>query len=215
MRWYERLDWLLARLVPERCAACERDLDTPGALFCNACDVEAAWGVEEHAVADLPCWAATSYRGPIADALKRFKFQGHPELARRLARSLAEQLTGRVELSGAHFVPVPLHPFRLVERGYNQSALLARYLARFTGGTSAPRALRRCVHTTQQSRSNRLTRLTNLEGAFVVRQQLTQRRVILVDDVVTTGATAGACVEALRTANVRPVAVVCIARTPE
>jgi ComF family protein len=110
-------------------------------------------------------------------------------------------------------VPVPLHPRRLVERGYNQSALLARELGKATGLTTSLRGLQRVVYTEQQSRLAREARLTNLAGAFVARTRLSGRAVVLVDDVATTGATLAACACAAREAGAIVVGALGIAHT--
>ena len=112
------------------------------------------------------------------------------------------------------WVPVPLHRSRLVERGFNQSALLARILAKSTGSRFAPRTLERRRETEQQARLGRAARAHNAFGAFAVRRPVAAERVVLVDDVVTTGATARACLAALREANVAVLAVVALAQAP-
>ncbi len=210
MLWYERLDGLLARLSPERCGACEAELASFRGLLCDACSEVANLSALRRDVGDLPCWALAHYSGPIAETIKRFKYGGHPELARRLGRSIVQH-AGCPLLDRALLVPVPLHPFRLVERGYNQAALLAKYVARFSGGVSAPRAFCRTRDTPKQSRLNRAERLENLEGTFSLRMNLIGREVLVVDDVLTTGATVTECVNVLRAHGALPVGVVCVA----
>lgn len=111
-------------------------------------------------------------------------------------------------------VPVPLHPRRLAERGYNQSALLARAVAEQLDVPFAPRALERRRETAQQARLGRADRLANMAEAFDVRDALAvqSRNVLLVDDVLTTGATLLACRQALIAAGVANVTSVCLAR---
>src|SRR5262249_46557655 len=143
---------------------------------------------------------------------RRFKFEGHAELAPELARLLGARLA-HLALGRVAFVPVPLHRARLVERGYNQSALLAQCLARTLGGRAEPRALERTRATEQQAQLDRLARGANVRGAFRVRASAPAEPVVLVDDVVTTGATACACVDALRKAGSEVVLVAALART--
>lgn len=98
--------------------------------------------------------------------------------------------------------PVPLHPRRLAERGYNQAALLASPVARGLRVPLVPRALTRVDDTPQQVMLDRAARLVNLEGAFsAARARVRGTRVLLVDDVRTTGATLDACTNVLREAG--------------
>jgi predicted amidophosphoribosyltransferase len=107
---------------------------------------------------------------------------------------------------------VPLHRARLVERGYNQAALLARELARLTGGRFVPRALVRLRMTEQQARLGRMEREANVRNAFGVVEANVPQRAILVDDVVTTGETARACLKTLQGAGSAVLGVVALAR---
>jgi ComF family protein len=109
-------------------------------------------------------------------------------------------------------VPVPLHPRKLAERGYNQSALLARALGRELRWRVRERALRRCRDTQAQAELGRNARLENVSGALIEREELEGMRVVLVDDVVTTGATASVCREALGRAGAIVIAVAAVAR---
>ena len=114
-------------------------------------------------------------------------------------------------------VPVPLHPARLAERGYNQAALLAGGAAAELGCPLHARALARTRHTPQQARLSRSERLDNVIGAFRVRSvseaaALRGRAVVLVDDVATTGATLSACAAALRAGGAASVTALVIAR---
>lgn len=117
---------------------------------------------------------------------------------------------------GALLVPVPLHPVRLRSRGFNQALLLARPLGRALGLPVAPRALRRIRRTQAQPGLGAAERRVNLAGAFVVCHPATVsgRHVVLVDDVLTTGATANACAGALRAAGASRVDVYTAGRAP-
>jgi ComF family protein len=114
----------------------------------------------------------------------------------------------------AVLVPVPLHPRRLRERGFNQSELLAHALGRRSGLVVAPDALVRRKETPPQTGLTASARRSNVSGAFAVRRrsQVAGRVVVLVDDVVTTGATARACAAALRAAGTTEVRLVTAAR---
>ena len=204
---------LLARLLellsPASCAACAGP--RAGAPpFCLTC------GTPPLAIPDtlgaVPLIVAGPYAPPLAPAIRRLKFEGHAELARPLARLLEPRLNALGIGPNASFVPVPLHRARLVERGFNQSALLASALAHGTGGHFAARALERSRRTDQQARLGRSERRANVHDAFIARPAAVPRRVVLVDDVVTTGATALACLKTLEEAGAEALAVVALAR---
>lgn len=108
-------------------------------------------------------------------------------------------------------VPVPLHYTRLVERGFNPAGLLARELCKRVGAQFAPALLTRLRATPQQSRLPALERRDNVRGAFDAHPAARGRRVVLLDDVVTTGATAHACCQALYAAGVVHVTVLALA----
>jgi ComF family protein len=194
-------------LAPPYCAACDAPLPL-GPVFCASCGPACAGGVRVIA-GDVCVHALGSYRAPLSDAITRMKFEHRPDLAARLAGLFDEPLASRV--SGSELVPVPLHPARLLERGFNQSALLARALAATSGARFAPGALERRRDTAQQSRLSREERRHNVERAFVAPRPLRGRSITLVDDVVTTGATLSACADALRGAGAGSIQVVVLA----
>jgi ComF family protein len=191
------------------CAACPSPAG-PASVFCGACGEPIAY--VEADVGGVSLVSAGRYAPPLSTAIARIKFEERPDLIAPLSRLLLPALRGLELTSGDVFVPVPLHRARLVERGYNQSALLARALSRATGAAFAPRLLVRTRRTEQQARLGREARRDNVTQAFVARRSWTRGRVILVDDVVTTGATALACIQALQTAASEPIAVVALAR---
>jgi ComF family protein len=164
--------------------------------------------------------AAFRYEGPLRRALGRLKYAGAARLAGPLARATAPALAPLLELVAAirdtteptPLVPVPVHPDRLRERGYNQAALLAAELARTTAGPTAD-LLVRTRPTTKQHRLDRAGRLHNLRGAFAVREGVrSPPAVILVDDILTTSATMEACASALRGAGCETVLGFALAR---
>jgi ComF family protein len=203
------LSSVLALLAPERCPACAIRFDGRS-CFCAACGVPDACGDGE--LDGIPVYAAGSYAPPLSDAIRRFKFEGHPELAARLAPLVLPRLSALALSRRDTLVPVPLHPARLVERGYNQAALLASALASETRARLMPRALTRDKRTEQQARLGRDARRQNVGDAFSVDVPIPDGRVVLVDDVITTGETARACVAALVHTRCEVVAIVALAR---
>jgi len=202
--WLERA---LDALSPASCAACAgpRSGNSP---FCATCGEPAP--VRPCALDGVPLVSVGAYQAPLEPAIGRFKFGGHSELSRGLARLLAATIKPFLQ-GELTFVPVPLHRNRLVERGYNQSALLAARLARELGGSTQARALERVRSTDQQARLGREARAENVRGAFRVRPGRVPPRVVLVDDVVTTGATARACLKALKDAGSEVILVAALA----
>ncbi len=201
---------LLDLLAPVRCAACE-SLEPTASGFCEACgDPQALLDVACH-IEGVPVFAGVRYGEPMVSAIHRFKYGAAPELCHPLS---AWSVRG-VDLLGIEasdvWVPVPLHPLRLAERGYNQSALLARELSRVTRGPVDLRRLQRIVHTAQQAKRDRNDRERNVSAAFAARPRARRARVVLVDDVVTSGATLAACIRALRAAGDSVVGCVAVA----
>jgi len=181
-----------------RCASCEQLL-RHDAVFCASC---------HETVVECPSRAGPAYGhygGALAHAIHRFKYLARPDLARPLGSLLARLDPIDVDV----IVPVPLHPRRLLERGYNQAALLATEMGRSRGIPVAHRALRRLRHGQPQTGLDRSQRLKNLADAFSLRQPnaVRGRRVLLIDDVRTTGATLAACSGALSDAVIIHAAV--------
>ena len=143
------------------------------------------------------------------------KYRDRPELARALAPHM--QRAGAVLLRSADLLaPVPLHRRRLYRRRYNQAALLARAIGRLAGRPVLMDALARVRWTGSTSGKSKWERMALVEDAFAVREHraasVAGRRVLLIDDVMTTGATAGACAHALRAAGAAAVDVLVAAR---
>jgi ComF family protein len=156
--------------------------------------------------------AALRHDGVVRRALQRLKYGGAGRLASPLADAALPTLDRLLTISGpATLVPVPVHATRARERGYNQALLLARCLADARGLRLAE-LLRRPRATVRQHGLDRSARLANLRGAFASRPVAMPGRVILVDDILTTGATFEACAAVLRDAGVAWVYGLAIAR---
>lgn len=202
------------RIADPRCAVCSAPCDGaivgPGEFVCANC--------RGRRFAFTRAFAARRSRGVVHDAIVRFKYHGSFALRRPLAAWLEESLTLACQSPGSMtpdaLVPVPLHATRRRERGFNQAAVLARLVGHATGLPVWENGLRRVRRTEIQMRLDRDARQSNLHGAFVAPRpaDVRGRRLLLVDDVFTTGATAHECARTLRRAGAAEVAVIVVAR---
>jgi ComF family protein len=201
-------------LAPPQCVSCLSSMTKPS-VFCLACALTLRPLQPRESLGEIAAFG--HYGGALAVAIQRLKYQRFPELARPLATLLVRAL-GRCSPTPALLVPVPLHPLRLAQRGFNQAALLARVVADKTGHAIAFDALRRARHGKPQARTLAHQRWKNVAGAFLASPvpRLQGSHVILVDDVSTTGATLDACRHALRRAGASRVTglVLAIAEAP-
>lgn len=168
-----------------------------------------------------PLWqrlvSAGDYIAPLSQLVKRFKFQQAPELAPTLARLILlswlqarrEQYLNRPDL----ILAVPLQAKRCWRRGYNQSDLLARPLARWLGCAYRPAALRRVRKTALQQRLSAGARRRNLRNAFACDEAVAGRHIALLDDVVTTGSTVAEIAALLHRQGAASLQIWCVCRT--
>lgn len=205
------------------CASCWGALALPGDPCCVACQRPFPDGVSGDSLC-APCLAQLPRHDGIAagtlynDASRRlvlaFKYGGRIALAPLLARLVLSRLpaTGPDWL----VVPVPLHRWRLWHRGYNQAGLLARELAKARGMRLAIDGLVRCKATPRLGGLGAKARKRALSGAIVLnprwQDMVRGKNVVLVDDVLTSGATSDACVSALKRAGAAKVVIACFAR---
>ena len=200
-------DRALLSLFDPTCVACQAALDDQRrGPVCGAC-----WA----AIPQLPAFlsgcdarAIGLHEGPLRNIIHAFKYRGHAALAAPLGALMRD--AARDWLDGAVVVPVPLHPWRSWRRGFNQADLLACGL-----GRPVWRALRRRRLGRPQAGLHADERRANVSGVYVMQHWQTRRvhdRVVLVDDVMTTGATAEACARVLKEAGVRRVQVLTASR---
>lgn len=212
-------------LAPRRCAGCDGEVagfearDAALAAFCEACAplLEPA----RRAAGESGMHAGFAYGGPMADAVRRLKYRGRSELGPALGALLVpvalEALAACAEENAAQLdcvIPVPLHVSRLGARGFNQSALLARPVARALGVPLDTTALLRTRQNPPQVGRTAEERAGQVRQAFVARSNLAGARILLVDDVLTTGATIRDARRALMARGARSVLAVALARTP-
>ena len=208
------------------CADCWGELTIPGAPCCATCQRPFASDALRGQIRCAPCLASpprhdgiaagTLYTEPSRKLVLSFKHGGRIALAPMLAKLIAARLP--VDVAGHEWliVPVPLHRRRLWQRGYNQAALLAREIARLRGAVLIVDGLVRSRPTPSLGGLGRLARARALTGAIAVRpgfaETLRGAKVVLVDDVLTSGATSDACVAALKRAGAAHVRIACFAR---
>ena len=201
------VDVALDLLFPPHCVHCGR----VGSLFCPHCLRTVTPASRRRVVALDDVRAAVNYSEAVRAAIHAYKYEGVRHLAVVFSHWLCEVLRGvnwRVEMVTA----VPLHAKRLRDRGYNQAALLARELSVRYGWPFVPEALMRIRETASQAQLSARERRQNVAGAFLARPEIVMgRRVLVVDDVLTTGATLSACAEALRVAGAARVFGVTVA----
>ena len=229
---------ILDALLPPRCISCEAAVDGPGRLcpecwsrvqfiakpWCAACGLPFDFDPGEGVLcgpcsAEAPAYDAARsvmvYDDGARDLILRFKHADRTDAAPTFGRWMAR--AGQDLLAGADWVvPVPLHRARLLWRRYNQSALLAHAVGRAAMVPVAPDALERVRNTPSQGGMSRSARATNVAGAFRVRHgakaHIEGRRIVLIDDVMTTGATVQACARTLRKSGASHIGVLTLAR---
>jgi ComF family protein len=217
------LDRALDLALPARCVGCGRE----GAPLCAGCEpsLDARLALPAGTPLGLPAdipepllqleWCAP-FAGSVRRALHELKYGGEGRLAEPLGRAVARRWR-RAAAGGDLLVPVPVHADRARKRGYDQAQLIANVAARDLRLPMAP-VLERARSTIAQYDLDRAHRATNVEGAFRLKhgarkqRPLAGRWVVLVDDVVTTGATLAACARPLLEAGADGVSAVTVAR---
>ncbi len=206
------------------CAACRERMIPLGSPLCPCCG--RPFATQEGI--DHPCGycltarppyraarAALCFTGPTRELIHRFKYSHHVRLRRPLGFITAERLAGFIRhVEPALIIPVPLHGKRLRQRGFNQALLLGEVLARTWRIPLSRDNLRRMRWTEPQVTLTAAERALNVKGAFAVRdaREIKEKRLILVDDVYTTGSTVVECVRTLLKAGAAEVCVVTVAR---
>lgn len=232
-KWGRLGNALLDLIFPPRCAGCGQS----GSLWCYACQASVRvirdpicshcgrpLGNQRDARLCPPCRysppeidgirSAVMFEGPLREAIHHLKYSGRTSLAEPLGAFLSARWQAD-PLPADTIVPVPLHASRVRERGYNQSALLAEQLSRASGLPLAESMLTRVRATAPQVTLNAAERKMNVRDAFQAFGDAARgKRVLLVDDVCTTGATLESCSLALRRAGAASAWAVTLARAP-
>jgi ComF family protein len=227
-----RLVWdsFINALFPPKCGGCQAE----GVLWCERCRASLVF-LTDHvclkcgeptsvgelcAVCQTQSWrielirSVVLFHGPLRKAVHRFKYEHLSGLAKPLGDLLIEYWRTQC-LAAEWLVPVPLHPVRQRERGYNQAGLLARQLGHGVGVPVLEAGLRRTRITAVQMELSAVERKTNVAGAFDCRESRVRGcQIAVIDDVCTTGATLEACAVALLQAGAASVIGLTLARTP-
>jgi competence protein ComFC len=198
----------LSRIAPPFCRSCSRPYEGmfSADFQCPSC-AGRAMGFE--------CAVAVFRAGGLLrELIHRFKYSGHYHLRALLAELLMEafdddRLKNPIDL----IIPVPLHPTRQRERGYNQSEALAEIVSK-KRGIPMIRALKRRIPTETQTQFDRKQRMQNLRNAFVLRDNsfVNGKSLLLLDDILTTGSTLAECAQVLRYAGASSIRAVTVAR---
>jgi ComF family protein len=195
------LPWLL-----DACARCARPLPQGrAAALCGAC-------LNNPPAFDVAT-APLRYRAPLDYLIQQLKFSGELALAPLLARRVVERVTNRDKDLPELLIPVPLHRARLRERGFNQATELARHIGRWLEIPVERNLCRRNRDTPPQSLMPLEVRRRNLRDAFRLEGELRVRHVAIIDDVLTTGHTAGELASVMRGAGARFIEVWVVARS--
>lgn len=202
---------LLHLSYPDLCVACSRDLPTPGFCFCLKCRLKLhtsdMYRVSENEFTNrfwgrmpVTAGAAMYYftrKSPIQSALHQLKYRNKPEIGLKLGRQFGQMLAGAEPFRTVEgIIPVPLHPKKERLRGYNQSMQFAKGLSEAWGGLPVyTDVLIRNLFTESQTRKKRMDRFQNVGEVFVIRKPgiIQGKHILLVDDVLTTGATLEMC----------------------
>ena len=199
------------------CPVCQQNTRVLSPPVCNFCGESlAVGGLCHRCVMEPPPYTALRswgiFAGPLRQALHRLKYARDVALGEALAQPLIELFLGldwKVDL----VVPVPLSQARRVERGYNQAALLARPLALASGLPYRPKMLQKTRETLSQVGLTKSGRRINVEGAFFApASQVQGKRILVIDDVTTSGATVEACAQALAAGGAERVYGLTLAR---
>lgn len=212
--------------IPHFCAGCWSKLKPMPAARCGRCDrpfvspVATTYSPQHvcHSCVERPpsytrAWTLYPYTPPLQDAIRLLKYQGKVSLAMPLAHLMLNTLP-RLDTIDL-IIPVPLHHERLCQREFNQALLLADYIGRHLNISVSYTNLVRATSTLPQTSLSRKSRLKNLRHAFAVQRpaQLVNKRILLIDDVFTTGTTVNECAKTLRRAGSADVFVLTLART--
>lgn len=226
--WVRLLSDFTSLFFPEYCLGCSSGLVKGEEILCTRCILDlprtgykfdSENPVKEKFVGRLPIKNATAFlkfrkTGIVQHLLHQLKYNNHPEVGTRLGQFFGKEMND-IGLANEFdiIIPMPLHNNRQMKRGYNQSAMFAEGLMNSLGVSYNDNAVVRQVNTSTQTRKNKTERWENVSKAFRVRDSdvIKDKRVLLVDDIITTGASIEACGLELYSHGCKELSVVCIA----
>ena len=219
----------ISLFFPKYCLACDNALVKGESMICTVCMLEMPQ-TDYHRWRENPLRNRLSYRIPVKHAMALFKFsksgrvqhllhqlkyRNHPEIGVTLGRIYGEKMKNESELptNVDLIIPIPLHPARKRKRGYNQSAKFAEGLSETLGIPFTDELLERRIKTETQTRKSKLNRWENISGVFGLKNRvlLEGKKILLVDDVITTGSTVEACSQVLIDQGCPLLSIACIA----
>jgi ComF family protein len=231
---------LIGLLYPPHCSLCGKHLggETPSGILCPECRDSIVWNAppfcpqcsrhlgkypehprcrqcRRHRPAFDFAWSACVYDDPLKELIHRFKY-GQKTRLRRLFTEMINSFVRRHHLDAAQFdmaVPVPLSAARLRERGYNQAQVLAEGICREFQIACSVNNLIRARHTQPQSLLDEKQRWTNIQGAFTIKhsEKFADKNILIIDDLLTTGATVSEIARTLKKAGAQTVGVLTLA----
>lgn len=228
MKFISKIDDFFDLLFPQSCSACGEGLVKGEYVVCSYCLAELPYlnthiqpyePLEMKFQGRLTIDFSLAYLkfikgGSVQNLLHRLKYEGRREVGIFLGQKFGEALqkvgySQRTDL----IVPVPIHPSKLKKRGYNQAEIFARGLSEGMGLPCEAHILKRLKKSRSQTERGKAERLSDIEGAFSVIQQdkIFSKRILLVDDVITTGATVEVCSSALEAAGCKSIGLAAIA----
>lgn len=197
----------MSLIYPNTCCCCDRALTQVEFHLCLSCDVDLPIILDDASVRNkflgkLPFGESKALyhyekENALHEILKEIKYKNNQDLAVFMGTRMANILLENNFATYDGIIPVPLHKSRLLQRGYNQSELLAKGMSDISGLPVLANFLQRKVATSTQTLKKRLERWVNVETVFEADDQVYNKKIILLDDVLTTGATLVACAESL------------------
>ena len=213
-------------IFPRCCEACMKSLIGNEEVICTSCRIGLPRIKTDSIFSDtlndkfahMPAVAGTTAfllftkKGKVQKLLHALKYKGRPEVGLQLGYMFGQEMSDGNYVPDAELVvSVPLHKKKKKSRGFNQSDLLAEGFSNATGIPWSGTALERTVNTVSQTGKTKKERRENVKNVFFVKERIAAKSVIVIDDVLTTGATLEACIEALQTAGCETFYVMTIA----
>jgi ComF family protein len=207
------------------CPACWHKIDFTTLPCCNICGDPFEYEIGPEALCGMcihtpplysKAYSVFRYNEGSKEIIHKFKYSDATYMAPYLARWMLRSGADAIEECDL-IIPVPLHPYKLLRRLYNQSYLLASYLSKYSNKPVVPKVLQRIKNNLPQIGLPRAERLKNVTGAFKLnpkyQHMIDNKHIVLVDDVMTTGATINACTKPLLAAGCKSVRVITLAKT--